>query len=49
MVAPVVGRQEGRHGGENPTQGQLFQKVKCTPLIRLSPAIVGLKPYSLSP
>ncbi|WP_154655001.1 hypothetical protein [Prochlorothrix hollandica] len=20
MVAPVVGRQEGRHGGENPTR-----------------------------
>ncbi|WP_154655057.1 hypothetical protein [Prochlorothrix hollandica] len=25
MVAPVVGRQEGRHGGENPTRGRLFQ------------------------
>ncbi|WP_353259790.1 hypothetical protein [Prochlorothrix hollandica] len=24
MVAPVGGRQEGRHGGENPTRGQLF-------------------------
>ncbi|WP_017711106.1 hypothetical protein [Prochlorothrix hollandica] len=22
MVAPAVGRQEGRHGGENPTQGR---------------------------
>ncbi|WP_154655079.1 hypothetical protein [Prochlorothrix hollandica] len=25
MVAPVGGRQEGRHGGETPTRGQLFQ------------------------
>ena len=25
MVAPVVGRQQGRHGGENPIRGQLFQ------------------------
>ncbi|WP_154655017.1 hypothetical protein [Prochlorothrix hollandica] len=25
MVAPVGGHQEGRHGGENPTRGQLFQ------------------------
>ncbi|WP_154655048.1 hypothetical protein [Prochlorothrix hollandica] len=24
MVAPVVGRQEGRHGGENPTRGRGF-------------------------
>ncbi|WP_225884040.1 hypothetical protein [Prochlorothrix hollandica] len=25
VVAPVVGRQEGRHGGENPTRGRCFQ------------------------
>ena len=25
VVAPVGGRQEGRHGGENPTRSQLFQ------------------------
>ena len=25
MVAPVVGRQEGRHGGKNPTRGRWFQ------------------------
>ncbi|WP_353260325.1 hypothetical protein, partial [Prochlorothrix hollandica] len=24
VVAPVVGRQEGRHGGENPTRCRLF-------------------------
>ncbi|WP_353258626.1 hypothetical protein [Prochlorothrix hollandica] len=24
MVAPVVGREEGRHGGENPTRGRGF-------------------------
>nr|WP_173401630.1 hypothetical protein [Prochlorothrix hollandica] len=24
MVAPVVGRQEGRHGGKNPTRCRLF-------------------------
>ncbi|WP_353258903.1 hypothetical protein [Prochlorothrix hollandica] len=24
MVAPVVGRQEGRPGGENPSRGRLF-------------------------
>nr|WP_148288272.1 hypothetical protein [Prochlorothrix hollandica] len=26
MVAPAVGRQEGRHGGENPTQCRLFPR-----------------------
>ncbi|WP_154655129.1 hypothetical protein [Prochlorothrix hollandica] len=25
MVAPVVGRQEGRHGGATPTRGRCFQ------------------------
>ncbi len=25
VVAPVVGRQEGWHGGENPTRGRLLQ------------------------
>ncbi|WP_154655029.1 hypothetical protein [Prochlorothrix hollandica] len=25
MVAPVLGRQEGRHGGKNPTRGRGFQ------------------------
>ncbi|WP_148288371.1 hypothetical protein [Prochlorothrix hollandica] len=24
MVAPAVGRQEGRHGGKNPTRGRGF-------------------------
>ncbi|WP_154655100.1 hypothetical protein [Prochlorothrix hollandica] len=24
MVAPVVGRQEGRHGGDNPSRGRGF-------------------------
>ncbi|WP_154655127.1 hypothetical protein [Prochlorothrix hollandica] len=24
MVAPAVGHQEGRHGGENPTRGRGF-------------------------
>ncbi|WP_353259370.1 hypothetical protein [Prochlorothrix hollandica] len=24
MVAPVVGREEGRHGGKNPTRGRGF-------------------------
>ncbi|KKI98983.1 hypothetical protein PROH_14285 [Prochlorothrix hollandica PCC 9006 = CALU 1027] len=24
VVAPVVGRQEGRHGGKNPTRCRLF-------------------------
>ncbi|WP_154655117.1 hypothetical protein [Prochlorothrix hollandica] len=25
MVAPAVGREEGRHGGTTPTQGRWFQ------------------------
>ncbi|WP_017712886.1 hypothetical protein [Prochlorothrix hollandica] len=25
MVAPAVDRQEGRHGGQNPTRGRGFQ------------------------
>ncbi|KKI98351.1 hypothetical protein PROH_19530 [Prochlorothrix hollandica PCC 9006 = CALU 1027] len=25
VVAPVLGRQEGRHGGKNPTRGRGFQ------------------------
>ncbi|WP_154654991.1 hypothetical protein [Prochlorothrix hollandica] len=25
MVAPVVGREEGRHGGATPTRGRWFQ------------------------
>ncbi|WP_353258836.1 hypothetical protein [Prochlorothrix hollandica] len=31
MVAPVGGRQEGRHGGENPTRSRGFPS-KLNPL-----------------
>ncbi|WP_353259511.1 hypothetical protein [Prochlorothrix hollandica] len=37
MVAPVVGRQEGRHGGENPTRGRCFQGA----IHPVDPALTG--------
>ncbi|WP_225883996.1 hypothetical protein [Prochlorothrix hollandica] len=37
MVAPVVGHPEGRHGGENPTRGQLFPRE----MYPFDPALTG--------
>ncbi|WP_154655056.1 hypothetical protein [Prochlorothrix hollandica] len=37
MAAPVVGPEEGRYGGENPTRSQLFQG-KMHPV---DPALTG--------
>ena len=41
VVAPAVGRQEGRHGGTNPTRGRLWVAKRVGTGARTLPEVGG--------